>query len=544
MKFDTFTLFLMGCALQILFIIISIGLARPVTRIVEILSGSSFEDWIQRLCIGAASAVVFLAIIGVIIAFSPWQYRNYIGIVAISVPIVLGIFLLLNLSYIKKIISRIRISERIFFVGYILLCFLSLAIALLPIKLPAQLVDGPYVNKEHVLGVKVQFLTGNLPTDNSLPHVVSEYMLRDISFAKEHPIMPGQEVTNRPILQALAILPFRAALSMPKQWPGAFPKFNYVGTDWPNFTLLMQDDRAYLISLSLGIAFNGLLLLALGIFAVRHEIFSKFIALGSVFLFITSPYFLFQTIFTWPKGLAAFFILLAFTILEKKKATFFVGIMLGLAYLSHPYAIVFFFAYVFYLGYSFIRFWKIARDYRSLILFVLGFSIMMMPWIYWSKFFLELPSDLISQNLIIPGQTWIDFFWVRAVNILNLFSPTNLLVYPFDIKRITIGSTVTLAGALGIFIYLTIISNLNQFICNINFEILILWLLPVLMLVCIFSNQAVPALHGLQGPFALVLLLGVNKIFTRYGEAVGGSIIFLQLTINVFFLALYLSHLI
>jgi hypothetical protein len=543
-KFDAFTLFLMGCALQILFIIISIGLARPITRIVEILSGSSFEHWIQRLCIGAASAVVFLAIIGVIIAFSPWQYRNYIGIVAISIPMMMSIYLLLHLSYIKKIIYDTRLSERIFFGGYILLCFLSLAIALLPIKLPAQLVDGPYVNKEHVLGVKIQFLTGNLPTDNSLPHVVSEYILRDISFAKEHPIMPGQEVTNRPILQALAILPFRAALLMPKQWPGPFPKFNYVGTDWPNFRLLMQDDRAYLISLSLGIAFNGLLLLALGMFAVRHENFSRFIALSSVFLFVTSPYFLFQTIFTWPKGLAAFFILLAFTILEKKKAIFFVGLILGLAYLSHPYAIVFFFAYILYLGYSFIRFWKISRDYRSVILFVLGFSIVIMPWIYWSKFFLELPSDLISQNLIIPGQTWIDFLWVRAVNILNLISPTNLLVYPFDINRITIGSTVTLAGALGISIYLTVISNLNKFSYFIKPEILILWLLPVFLLVCIFSNQAVPALHGLQGPFALLLLFGVNKILKRSGEVVARSIISLQLIINISFLALYLRYLI
>ena len=84
----------------------------------------------------------------------------------------------------------------------------------LQIRFPRVLPDGLYVFKEHTLPVKLQVLAGVLPGDNYIPFVVQEYLLRDISFAREHPIAPGQEVSNRPILMALATAPFRAALEV------------------------------------------------------------------------------------------------------------------------------------------------------------------------------------------------------------------------------------------------------------------------------------------------------------------------------------------
>src|SRR5438552_13533726 len=87
----------------------------------------------------------------------------------------------------------------------------------LQIRFPPLLPDGLYVFKTHTLPVKLQVLSGNLPGDNYLPFVVQEFLLRDISFTREHPILPGQEVSNRPILMALATTPFRAALKSPPQ---------------------------------------------------------------------------------------------------------------------------------------------------------------------------------------------------------------------------------------------------------------------------------------------------------------------------------------
>jgi hypothetical protein len=85
----------------------------------------------------------------------------------------------------------------------------------LQIRFPPVLPDGPYIFKEHTLPVRLQVLTGNLPADNYIPFVVQEYLLRDISFSREHPILPGQEVSNRTVLMALATAPFRAALKSP-----------------------------------------------------------------------------------------------------------------------------------------------------------------------------------------------------------------------------------------------------------------------------------------------------------------------------------------
>src|SRR6202044_1630581 len=108
----------------------------------------------------------------------------------------------------------------------------------------------PYVSKEWTRGVKIQFMTGSLPLDNVLPFEVSEYFLRGISFQDNHPIMPGQEVTNRPVLAAAVVTPFLAAIAPPDSTENTLPTFSYVGTQWPDFRVLVKDDRACTVYLA------------------------------------------------------------------------------------------------------------------------------------------------------------------------------------------------------------------------------------------------------------------------------------------------------
>jgi hypothetical protein len=167
--------------------------------------------------------------------------------------------------------------------------------------------DGPYVSKEWTRGVKIQFITGNLPLDNVIPFAVAEYFLRGISFRDNHPIVPGQEVTNRTVLTAAVVTPFLAAISPPESTEDTLPTYNYVGTQWPDFRIIVRDDRACTVYLAVMIALNATLLL--GAAAFFHSLVKLKVgtALAATLLFVTSPYFIFQTIFTWPKELAAFF---------------------------------------------------------------------------------------------------------------------------------------------------------------------------------------------------------------------------------------------
>ena len=59
---------------------------------------------------------------------------------------------------------------------------------------------------------------------------MAEFFLRGVSFEKERPIMPGNEVSNRTILMSLAACHFEPPL-VPNTTTRELGTFNYVGRD-------------------------------------------------------------------------------------------------------------------------------------------------------------------------------------------------------------------------------------------------------------------------------------------------------------------------
>ena len=82
------------------------------------------------------------------------------------------------------------------------------------VRLPDPMPDGIYIFKTATTNVKIQHLA-SAPADNYIPYAVAEFFLRGVSFEKERPILPGNEVSNRTILMSLVALPFRVALGAP-----------------------------------------------------------------------------------------------------------------------------------------------------------------------------------------------------------------------------------------------------------------------------------------------------------------------------------------
>lgn len=523
------------------------------------------DFWIDSICLAAVISVAFFSLLGIVVWLLPHELRQIFCIISLISTLGASTYILWRNPN-AILLPKVEKKEKVYFWGAILLSGIVLFIALLPVKLPQHLIDGPYVAKHDYLGVRVQYISGNLPADNSIPHVVSEYILRNISFKLERPIMPGQEVTNRPILAALVITPIRAAFFPPPILENRLPKFEYVGTKWPDFSTLMEDDTGYKFSLSIGIFLNSLLLLSAGAFFVRLPLSTYRNALFTAVLFITSPYFIFQTLFTWPKSLAAFFILFSLICFFYIRMPKLAGFSMGLGYLSHPYTIAFFIAFVILIPFlqkepsshinhsvaskeagllkslAFkIRCHFLATN-RHFLISIVFFLATITPWFIWSKFILDLPSDLVAQNFILPGQRLIDFIWVRPVNFLFTILPNHLLTFPFSANSVLLGSTVNAAGAIGsafaVFALLYLFNNLKK-----HSSLLLLFFASVL-LILIFSNQAVPALHGLQGPITILLLISILQAAQLLTQRLLVLIVVSQAGINLALLGYYLKSLI
>lgn len=514
--------------LPLTFAVLLAGLGHHLAMYMQELLGLGPLSWIERVCLGALPVVLLLAGLGVVLALVPHGVRPLIARIGLSVLVIGSLAVLCRGAWAAY--RAAPLAQRLFGLGYMALCVIAMALALFPARLPSMLIDGPYVAKHDLLGVRVQYSTGNLPTDNAIPHVVSEYLLRDVPFRSERPIMPGQEVTNRPVLAALVVAAFRAATYMPPAQQGPLPRFIYVGQEWPDFSELMRDERGYRVSQAIGVATNALLLLGLGAVAARSAQNSPGAALAVVAVFLTSPYFLFQTYFTWPKALAGFFVIVAWLASSQWRNLPLAGTALGVAYLSHPYAAAFLLAYVAWAAWdvrkagpdrrALSRQGRALALTRTLIALVAPFLLVVLPWLVWKQF-VAIPSDLVAQNLWVPGQRLGDFVWVRVLNVWNTVLPTYMLAYPFDAMSFVRNSSVNAAGAVGVLLGFAALRGLLVSRTWDNSAVL-LWGLPALLLIAVFSSPAVPAVHGLQPVIAIVLLFAVHQAWALLGPRVAG----------------------
>jgi hypothetical protein len=127
---------------------------------------------------------------------------------------------------------------------------------------------------------------------------------------------------------SLVALPFRTVLTWNSTWPGTLGKFLYVDSEWPDVESL-NDDGSFDQFLVIGILLNALLLLGLIVFFSEWSPASALPI--AVLLWSTTPYFISQTIFTWPKALAGFFLVLAWDSLRRNRAAAVVALLAALA---------------------------------------------------------------------------------------------------------------------------------------------------------------------------------------------------------------------
>jgi hypothetical protein len=405
----------------------------------------------------------------------------------------------------------------------------------LQIRFPRVLPDGVYVFKEHTLPVKLQVLAGALPADNYIPFVVQEYLLRDISFAKEHPIAPGQEVSNRTILMALAPAPFRAALESPPRRETPLDRFTYVRTQWPDVRVFMEGD-GFRRFLAVGIVLNALVLLGAALVISAHG--PRSLLIPGLLLLATSPFYLSQTIFTWPKCLAAFFLLLALHALARGKNPIWVAAAGALAYHSHPYAAVFLLG--FGCHYAAMALWKRQRsELRQLVCYAVTAGLALAPWFIWTRVILGLSSDLVAQNFVAHGGDSLPaHLWVRIMNLYEALAPGLLSVSPFKAEPVFRGTLLCLPGILGL---LALPAYAGCALCLRSHRVFVLYgvLLPAVLLSLPFGNRGTPLTLLAFHSIGVCLLLLALIVIARAGRVVAMTVIAGQILLQVALLATY-----
>jgi hypothetical protein len=362
-----------------------------------------------------------------------------------------------------------------------------------------------YVLKAPATNVRVQHLTG-LPADNYTAFAVSEFLSRGVSFGKERPIMPANEVSNRTIAMSLVALPFRVALGAPRDRP-QLGTYNYVGRTWPDVSKLYTDAAFEQFSI-VGLVLNSLLLLGLLVFC--SSLAPASVTSVTALLYVTNPYFISQTVYTWPKAFAGFFILLAWNSIRNGHHAVVVAALAAFAFHCHPYAVVFAgWIAVFY----FVQMARGKSGPRPLLFYLLVFGLIVAPWFVWTRYVLQIPSDLITQNFAGPGSeaAWASpttFVWIRLHNLFYTTFSTIFTIYPFDFPSILRCWLESLPGALGIILIYPALRQCGQ----ISKPRPWLWygmVAPALSILSVYSTPSLLILHGYQPILALLLFLGV-----------------------------------
>jgi hypothetical protein len=476
---------------------------------------------------GAGCGVLLHGLLGCGIAAAPAARWVFVGVLIVLSVLSAAYFLarrvLPELSL--ALANPIKICLGLWF----LLLVLCLGLLHADVRLPEPLPDGIYIFKTPTTNVKVQHLT-SLAADNFIPYAVAEFLLRGVSFEKERPILPGNEVSNRTILMSLVVLPFRVALGAPRDHPH-LGSYHYLERDWPNVSKLYAADSFEQFAI-VGLVLNSLLLVGLLVFCGGFGI-SPVLSVVAL-LYVTNPYFIGQTIYTWPKAMAGFFILLAWNSIRQSHAPAIVGALMAVAFHCHPYAIVFAgWVGLFYVG----QWWRAKSRVPAILPYLVVFALILGPWIIWTRYVLQIPSDLVMQNFAGAGTdpAWaspLAFLWIRLHNLFYLLCSTIFLVYPFDFKAILNNWLESLPGVLGLVLIYPALAQCAELPRPRPW----LWygfLGPALSILAVYSCPALPVLHGYQPLLAVLLFFGVWWLSRHCSQRVYLSLVGFQLLLNL-----------
>lgn len=172
------------------------------------------------------------------------------------------------------------------------------------------------------------------------------------------------------------------------------PLFNIIGAF---FMALFSDE--YWIFQAVSILFNSILIFPT--FMIGERMFGRRIAILSTVFAATNPYMTENALYTWPKNLAAYFVLLFYYFLIRKSPfpEILIGSSTACAVLSHGYAFLFLPGGLLYYILGIQKgSWRDSLK-KGFVAFAI-FSALLVPWFYWTR--TVLGPDYFSRHIYYP----------------------------------------------------------------------------------------------------------------------------------------------
>jgi hypothetical protein len=418
-----------------------------------------------------------------------------------------------------KLLRQYLTQNRIQFISHTSVLVLSSTIAwtftFLPVTKPDVLIDGPYVWKNWSLPVQMQRLALDYPPDNALPAVVGEYLIQRLSFEKIAPIMPGQAVGNRTFMMSFPYVASRISFTEIEKKVPTVAQFEYVRTNWPD-TLSLLTDRNFRIYLGTTIPLN-LLILNLVIWYYFRNLFLKKFSINIIAMVLAislTPLAIFNSVFSWPKNFAAFFIAIASYFIVKNRfilSSFF----WCFSYLVHPLALPYLAVPVFILLIK-RKSYLIKKTMTFYLLPIATVSI----WFIWVKFIIDSDFDLFGQNTK-TNESLTGQLWIRVYN-LNILTFGNFLdSVPFGTTTFLNSYFASLMSIFGISVLLLLYFFQDVIRQIINTPEIMLNLFFSLVITALFSYPIASINHGWQSfwPFLLasfLIVISKKSLLIKY----------------------------
>lgn len=422
--------------------------------------------------------------------------------------VLFGIFLLI---YLKFYSSLKRYS-------FILIVFMSMsAFSLLVISLTFSgqtkfIPDPEYMQNRNynAFNVKVLNVSQTNANDNSVPYRQAQFFLnrsdpgRD-SFIDEWGVHFFQRTPLMGATTAGLLLGIGDRVPINYIWSSLS---NDVQNTYIKFQIIAQ-------------VLNCLLLIPA--FLLIKKIFGEREAKLTSTLIATSPFFLYNSFFTWPKSFVAFFILGSMLFLyssKKLKYTVLAGIFLALGYLTHDLAIL-------YIA-SIILVMLISKRFRDALILFGMWVVLIIPWFIYSVIIFKKPSSFILYPLSIEGipqpqnkkQIIDTFFHTSIIKLIKIRLVSMFyLVTPYQAffseggqaigRRLWALTLFSIPGSLGFGTFFPVMASFFRKEILKKYDLLIMIFLPIFLSTIIIGwPKGLGALHFAEASVVLLTAFG------------------------------------
>jgi hypothetical protein len=364
----------------------------------------------------------------------------------------------------------------------------------------------------HTLNIKVLNVAQTNANDNYIPYRQAQFIVNKSNPAKDSFIEEwGVHFFQRTPLMGAVTAQYFLAL-------GDKPPINYTWSDNspPN-------DKTYLKFQIIAQILNSIFIVPA--FFLLRKIFSLKTAAASLLFIIPSQFFLYNSFFSWPKSLVAFFILASWLLLiSSQKVRYIVAaaITSGMAYLAHDLAVL-------YIGASFL-FLLINRRFRDSLILLGGSAVFALPWLFISSVVYHKPSSFIyypisTKDIPQPGQikevvkeflstSPLKLLAIRIESLFYLLTPYQLIVDEGNqtiLRRLWAVGLYSIPGSIGFGLVLPVIAFIIKYVRTFKYWILILTPL-VLCVIIIGWPKGLGSLHFAQAVVVLLMGMGVSLL--------------------------------